>query len=1428
MGGLVIKKAYILAKQDAAYMALADRFAAIYFLATPHRGSDSAKMLKNILRVTSERAYVGDLERNSGAIQVINDEFRHVSGKIELWSFYETQSMKLFSSPIVDPESAVLGYREEKQVPMNADHRSICKFETQLDPNYISLRDALALTVTNITTAIPRLEQRERREEIKELRKYLGVSDVFDDDLLIVREARMRNSCQWISKKDIFVEWKDGGSENGSVLWIKGKPGTGKSVLTGYIIDQLRESGHDVGFFFFRHGDESKSRLSDCLRSLAFQMASTNTEVRKAILQMRADEIRLDNVEERALWRVLFLSGIFETTTTRHFWVIDALDECSNPSFLLNSALSRRDGFSPLRVLITGRDTTDLHHGFLALPPALVQTLSVSVADTLPDLRLMIESRFQTFGVVGLEDRATLVETILDRSEGSFLWTTLLLKELKSCHSKKEIYQVLGDVPGDMKPLYKRTLDSMSQAIRGKVLAKAVLLWVACAVRPMTTGELNSALSLDIQDTFPMLEESIAVLCGQLVVVDTLGKVQMVHETAREFLLSDQLDSEFAIDRTKAHTRMAQTCLTYLIGKEMKPPRTTRRQSLANMQMKRSEFATYACTAYSYHLSRADPQAEEPLQLVEQFLKVNILSWIEVIADSGDLSGLSRASKHLNAYVNACSIERSPGDSRIRALRQWTEDLVRIPAMFSTALIKSPSAIYSLIPPFCPTGSMIHNTSSPGRRPAVLTALNEHWDDRLVCVGFSQGRPSALCYGEEFLAVGLTTGTVTLYYAASYQEYRVLNHGESVRFIAFKSKIDLIATCGTRMVKVWDVRNGVLVYSLDGPPRPLDMDFDGNVLLVASQKNFIASWDLGNGASPEPPRPWSDTPDATRSPPRRPPCALSMSVGHGILAVAYSGQPITLWDMKEDAYIGSCGKKLSSGETSTHVVVALAFNPNPSIEMLVVAYLDGDLALLDPLVNQQLKCFRASCQTLNVSPNGQFLAAGGGDGAIDVYNFSTLKLLYRVKSSNSFIKDLGFARDSLHLADIRGTQFTVWEPEVLLRDSLSDGSSGTFSASIVETAALEAKAKITAIVVHPAADVIFCGKDDGMVVLYDKKTGRFLHTVYNHKSSVRLLAWCQQRNGLLSVDAGNRIFLHKIQKAADQGPSSADVQVLFQSHLESDNAIYDILLGGDAGKLVVSTRESDHLFTLTGEHKKDRTCLGLPPIRKWVHHPRSSLHLICVDSLTVRIYLWDDWSEVESFSLALDNDTIQLKSVVLYSFMGEQRILLEFSELDGSPKTRSLAIFNANRFDISSGTGGALLNEESNPSAAVPSPGAIDDGKEVIAVPRSVAPLDSQVTTIAANVAHVIGVNDSGRLIFLDRSSWICSADLKEYGHDDGAGHGPPTVEFSRHCFVPYDWFAGGRDIVCALGQQDILFTRRGDLAIVRGYFDHSERAFSE
>jgi pimeloyl-ACP methyl ester carboxylesterase len=155
MGGLVIKKACVLANQDPASKSLADRVHGLFFLATPHRGADCATLLKNVLRASTygSKAFVLDLEPNSGGLQSINDEFRHYSNALELRSFYETIETRFVMSSqlIVNPDSAVLGYHNEESAPLNANHRNICKFDTLLDSNFITFRNSLASMTRSVT-----------------------------------------------------------------------------------------------------------------------------------------------------------------------------------------------------------------------------------------------------------------------------------------------------------------------------------------------------------------------------------------------------------------------------------------------------------------------------------------------------------------------------------------------------------------------------------------------------------------------------------------------------------------------------------------------------------------------------------------------------------------------------------------------------------------------------------------------------------------------------------------------------------------------------------------------------------------------------------------------------------------------------------------------------------------------------------------------------------------------------------------------------------------------------------------------------------------------------------------------------------------------------------------------------------------------------
>ncbi len=159
MGGMVVKKALLLAWHDPAFEDLAARFRTIVFLATPHRGSGGARVINGVLRLSFAHTspnYVEELERNSGVLQDINEYFRHIAEKFELYSFFETVKTNFVfggvgSVMIVDKRSATLDYPHEQRFPVQANHRGICKFDDRNDPKYLLVKGVLASIVRACT-----------------------------------------------------------------------------------------------------------------------------------------------------------------------------------------------------------------------------------------------------------------------------------------------------------------------------------------------------------------------------------------------------------------------------------------------------------------------------------------------------------------------------------------------------------------------------------------------------------------------------------------------------------------------------------------------------------------------------------------------------------------------------------------------------------------------------------------------------------------------------------------------------------------------------------------------------------------------------------------------------------------------------------------------------------------------------------------------------------------------------------------------------------------------------------------------------------------------------------------------------------------------------------------------------------------------------
>ncbi|KAF8268816.1 hypothetical protein EI94DRAFT_1106963 [Lactarius quietus] len=92
----------------------------------------------------------------------------------------------------------------------------------------------------------------------------------------ITHSAQQEGTASWFFRGSIFIEWQSKSST--SLLWIHGKPGSGKSILCSAIIQDivaLREAGLAcMAYFYFDFRDTAKQNFYSALPSLLTQLSA--------------------------------------------------------------------------------------------------------------------------------------------------------------------------------------------------------------------------------------------------------------------------------------------------------------------------------------------------------------------------------------------------------------------------------------------------------------------------------------------------------------------------------------------------------------------------------------------------------------------------------------------------------------------------------------------------------------------------------------------------------------------------------------------------------------------------------------------------------------------------------------------------------------------------------------------------------------------------------------------------------------------------------------------------------------------------------------------------------------------------------------------------------------------------------------------------
>ncbi|KAJ4300151.1 hypothetical protein N0V88_002820 [Collariella sp. IMI 366227] len=947
MGGLIVKKAYILGHRETEFNPVVDRICSIFFLATPHQGASIAQALSRLTAMIGVRPFVEDLFPQSPLIQTLSEDFPRVSGDIQLFSFYETRPMTVGVSKmlIVEKASAVMNLANERRTYLDADHRSVAMYSTKEDPSYVSVRNALS-TVISLERDSSQLQiQASAQEDQDALNRFLGVSDSPEDDIMIQESTKLPGSCEWLGSKPDYLSWKE--STESSFFWLRGRPGAGKSVLSSHIIGDLRGQGHDCCFYFLQARDHLKSTASGCLRSMAWQMAMLHPPVRdklKAIVSEMKDNT-IDKIDAHSVWRRVFLSGILKVKLKKpQFWVIDAMDECKGAADMI-TFLTRIQEHWPLSVLVTSRDTMDIHQKGV-YPRNDIQTYTISEQDSLHDISLLLKANLAYLPCPGSDrwpTRDKIAAQILETSGGCFLWASIICSELRQVTSDKEITKVMNSTPSNMDALYCDILAKMETARFGKAAAKAFIAWSTHAFRPLTLTEIQTPIEMDINDKIDDVQRAITRCCGSLLYVDQYERIQLVHATAREFFTRKGIESEFILTKAEGHRRLALVCLRFLMQSSTKPAARTKRFASEPDIVPRGSygrspspqpppqtldpFTDYASKFVFQHLIYVHSNDEELLVSLSNFLgSTHLLRWIEFNATNGDLRTIYQAGKTINSLLSRRAQHSPPlglarRQEKFALLEKWGDDLIHLVTNFSGWLRRSPKAIHHLIPPFCPPDSAIRRQfTNPVRGLSV------------------QG----------YFAVGMMTmlGQVLVYDDTIFQEVHALRHREP-----------LIE---------WDLESNDFIH-------------DG-----------VGTW-------------VSDLPDTMRF---RTPMLAELGLATHLLAVLYRGENIVFWDCIDkriyDTYEKETGsihvfgrRKLAEGSTT---VRAAAFGHALDSNLFAANYSDGDLVVYD-IESGDAIAFAEAANTLVMaaSPDGRTLAGANSAGNFTLFEFETLRPLYRVR-----------------------------------------------------------------------------------------------------------------------------------------------------------------------------------------------------------------------------------------------------------------------------------------------------------------------------------------------------------------------------------------------------------------------------------------------
>ncbi|RFN49398.1 hypothetical protein FIE12Z_6293 [Fusarium flagelliforme] len=416
----------------------------------------------------------------------------------------------------------------------------------------------------------------------------------------------LEGTGEWLHHSQNYQRWRES-SEDG-LLWIKGVPGSGKSVVAANMIHKLSQEEVPVLYFFFRQIIDANHRPINLLRDWLDQILPYSPPLQSTLKGYIDDARLLEKVSIEELWRHLKTAL---ASLPLIYGVVDALDEMDdgNSDFITQLAELGHLRPSSVKVLLTSRPTANVETAMRH-----VKSLDVRMEEKLVDVDIATYVRF-CLGETSISegDQRLIRDAVPGRANGLFLYAKLAMKAF--LEPGVNIQDTIHKLPLDLNAMYIGILQE--HARRSGIAEKTqvmILQWVTHATRPLRLLELADILGTAIEGrdkhTLKANKDLVRAACGPLLEVLPDETVSVVHHSLTEFLIGTtraQEPGDYPIlESAVTHYDLALICLDYIFSECLRD----RQVSFYSCELERSRinidfpFAEYAISNWHVHTRR--------------------------------------------------------------------------------------------------------------------------------------------------------------------------------------------------------------------------------------------------------------------------------------------------------------------------------------------------------------------------------------------------------------------------------------------------------------------------------------------------------------------------------------------------------------------------------------------------------------------------------------------------------------------------------------------------------------------------------------------------------------------------------------------------------------------------------------------------------